>query len=204
MELKIKLDDLGIKRKKSKDVKISKDKVKNIEFRNGIKLNSSYKKFIEEYDLGDVTKDIEFISNEPTPLTTTEGKDGLFGFIDEEDIEEYIETYEGRIPPNLIPIGDGYGGDLICIGLDDDKIYYWHHEGEYLDYLPQDKNQDVSMGYWGNVYEVSDTLEDFLNSMEAVPEDDTEYDGVVSTWYSDDVLESIERFKRDKGYYDET
>jgi hypothetical protein len=43
-----------------------------------------------------------------------------------------IETYLGRIPKELLPIGDDPYGNLHCLGIRSDeagKIYFWDHEG---------------------------------------------------------------------------
>lgn len=57
----------------------------------------------------------------------------LFGSDREQDsLQENIETYVGRIPKNLIPIGDDPYGNLHCVGVggkENGKIYFWNHEG---------------------------------------------------------------------------
>ncbi|OJV94841.1 MAG: hypothetical protein BGO39_34035 [Chloroflexi bacterium 54-19] len=43
-----------------------------------------------------------------------------------------FETYRGRMPSNIIPIGTDPGGNQVCLsigGSDYGAIYFWDHEG---------------------------------------------------------------------------
>jgi hypothetical protein len=89
----------------------------------------------------------------------------LFGLFDENemyDLREEFETYLGRIPANLVPIGEDPGGNLICLatsGVDRGMIYYWDHEQE-----------SEEAGY-ENVYLVSTGFTAFLDGLENFPDD---------------------------------
>lgn len=54
----------------------------------------------------------------------------LLGISDNEyrDIFSVFNTFEGRMPDELFPIGKIDGGDLLCINKTNDSIYYWFHE----------------------------------------------------------------------------
>lgn len=74
---------------------------------------------------------LDFKRVDNSPLTMNDGTayfDGFDGFLDLNGVIEATEDYAGRIPNSLIPIGDGLGGDLICIGVGENvfgKIYFW-------------------------------------------------------------------------------
>lgn len=54
----------------------------------------------------------------------------FFGFSEKEyeDLFQNYETYLGRMPENLFPIGSIDGGDILCMDKDTGEIYYWFHE----------------------------------------------------------------------------
>lgn len=65
-----------------------------------------------------------------------------------------------RIPDNFLPIGDDFGGNIICISIRGNnfgKIYFWDHEedtyeGEYPSYE--------------NVHLVADSFDGFVNLLQ--------------------------------------
>jgi len=53
-----------------------------------------------------------------------------------DNLEKFIEDYDGRIDENIIPIAHDPGANLICISCrpsDYGIIYFWNHEKEGLE-----------------------------------------------------------------------
>jgi hypothetical protein len=78
------------------------------------------------------------------------------------NVEYFVSTFEGRIPPEMFPIGRDPGGNLILMGAegaDAGKIFFWHHEGEAEDGEPPTRE---------NVVAVADGLGEFLKSLTPV------------------------------------
>ncbi len=51
---------------------------------------------------------------------------------------DYVERFDGRIPPGMLPIARDPGGNLVLVGVSGDsagKIFFWVHEleGEFGD-----------------------------------------------------------------------
>jgi hypothetical protein len=73
-----------------------------------------------------------------------------------DDFQEYYEIYKNRIPRGSIAIAHDPGGNLICLSLKDETVYFWDHneeveEGEIPDYR--------------NVYKITDNFSHFLFSL---------------------------------------
>ncbi len=52
-----------------------------------------------------------------------------------EDIATLHADYKGRIPADLLPVGEDPGGNIICLGLVGErngKVYFWDHHGEMV------------------------------------------------------------------------
>lgn len=62
--------------------------------------------------------------------------DGFFGFGDATtSLVEMLATYAGRMPSNLLPIGDSPGGNIYCLSVRGDdvgSVYCWDHERRAL------------------------------------------------------------------------
>ena len=90
----------------------------------------------------------------------------LFGHApgDAYDLLRNHEAYEGRIPAELLAVGNDPGGNLICLAVRGGKrgaVYFWDHEGE---------GPPGEAGY-SNVYPVAESFGEFIESLEA---EDTE------------------------------
>ena len=76
---------------------------------------------------------------------------------------------QGRIPEELIPIGDNMFGDQVCLavlGEHRGKVFFWDHDDERdeADYW-QEHGQGKTVPrefLYGNVYLVADSFMDFL------------------------------------------
>jgi hypothetical protein len=74
------------------------------------------------------------------------------------DLRREAAVYEGRIPPDTIPIADDPGGNLFLLSLAEDSkgaVYFWDHEEE-----PEDEATDWSD--FENVYPIADSFDEFL------------------------------------------
>ena len=140
---------------------MSPDDISLFEDKAGIKLPSSYRKYIEEYNVFSVEpygyffKPINEINADESPT----GELGLFfGFSEKHarTLEWAIENYwkTQRIKREYLPIAHGGGGKVICVGVTHNtngKIYCWNNERELdTDYLP---------------IEIADNIEFFLGSL---------------------------------------
>lgn len=70
-----------------------------------------------------------------------------------------------RMPPELLPIGDAIGGNVICLGIagpNRGKIFFWEHEEEV--------DEGEVAGYQ-NVYDVAESFDAFLNSLQEFDEE---------------------------------
>ena len=70
---------------------------------------------------------------EPAPFGQEVTLNVFFGFSTDGkySIANEIETYQGRMPPGLLPIADDPGGNIICLavgGSDAGAVYLWDHE----------------------------------------------------------------------------
>lgn len=77
-----------------------------------------------------------------------------------------MKIYEGRLPEDLLPIANDEGGNLICIGLEGerlDQIFFWDHEEE------ADPRQGQVPSY-NNICFVADWFWEFFNSLHELDE----------------------------------
>lgn len=97
------------------------------------------------------------------------------------DILKSVNSLQGNLPNNLLPIGEGEGGDFIVINLSKDKygkIYYWDHDTD-------------------NLYLISNNMEDFLNKLHILQEDNMiPSDDVEITKITDDFLNMLKNRKQ--------
>jgi cell wall assembly regulator SMI1 len=69
-----------------------------------------------------------------------------------------IQRHLGRMPAEIVPIGNDPGGEMICIGVRGDStgaIFMWDRTGEVED----------GATYWGNIYRLSASLDEFFASL---------------------------------------
>ena len=94
-------------------------------------------------------------------------------------------TYLDRVPYSVVPIAEAPGGNQICLGVEspvEGKIFFWDHEDE-REIMGEHKND------FENMYLIANTFEDFIGSLmidNSAPDSDDD-DGIVSTWFSDDL-----------------
>ncbi len=100
-------------------------------------LPPTYKEFLLEYGGSFIKEDIMYQPIEKSPITPEDGFDSINFFYgitnDSFSIEKAIQNNRDILGNVVLPIADADGGDLICLGLEEeyrDKIYYWYHEDE--------------------------------------------------------------------------
>ncbi|WP_052416516.1 SMI1/KNR4 family protein [Paenibacillus sp. FSL R5-0912] len=153
-----------------------------------------YKEFLLSFDEVFFDNMIVFKPVEASPLTKSDGQQYFDGFYGLDGLSEQIESYEERIPHNLIPIGECPGGNLICLGVKDatiGKIYFWNHENEFTAKLILGKDSGINDidNYWDNMYCAANGFIEFLINMN-ISQDTIESGdiGDVEIWLDDDLL----------------
>jgi hypothetical protein len=133
--------------------KLTLNDIEEFERRNNVILPNKYKRFMLENNGGKPEPHIFKISDE-------QGESGVTSFYTIDDgprydqLERYIDIYIDRLPRGFIPIGDDPGGNLICLGINEefhDRVYFWDHEEE---------NGDMS-----NMYFLANNIFDFINDL---------------------------------------
>ncbi|WP_238322775.1 SMI1/KNR4 family protein [Gorillibacterium massiliense] len=138
---------------------LSVEIIEQFELKHSISLPEQYRSFLLEFNGGRPIPKLFKISDEQGPdiLRMFFGIGEMYN-----NLAENIHIYEDRLPIGLMPIGNDPGGNVICIGTDEEyygKIYFWDHEEESEDL------DDIS-----NVYLLADSFDDFLSEMYTTPE----------------------------------
>jgi cell wall assembly regulator SMI1 len=84
--------------------------------------------------------------------------DGTYNLIDQ------AAMFQDRVPPELLPIGEDPGGNLICLtisGSNRNHVYFWTHEDEV------DEGEIPS---YDNIYFVADSFTELLEGLTEAPE----------------------------------
>lgn len=114
------------------------DDVAGLEKRVGHSLPADYRQFLIDCNGGYLGGSLWFQGNNPDGEEVGAGIHHIAGFREEShfSITDALDTYEGRIPDDLLYIHDDPGGNAICIGLTGErkgKIYFWDHEEDDWD-----------------------------------------------------------------------
>ncbi len=83
-----------------------------------------------------------------------------------DDLASEYDDYQGRIPVDLLPIGEDAVGNIICLGLTGEKrgkVYFWDHEREEME--PDDAPPNWQPGY-SNISFVADSFDEFFFSLQ--------------------------------------
>ncbi|WP_010094772.1 SMI1/KNR4 family protein [Ornithinibacillus scapharcae] len=133
---------------------LSLEQIEIFESKNNIKLTKKYINFLLKWNGGKVIPNLFMISNEqgPSVLNVFYGIGDMY-----DNLTDFIEIMDERLPVGFIPIGDDPSGNVICLGTKEpyyDKIYFWDHELE-----PEDPN-DMS-----NMYFLANSIDEFLDNL---------------------------------------
>lgn len=136
------------------------ERVEKFEAALGTRLPEQYRSFLQEFNGGRPVPKMFTISEEQGPdiIRMFFGIGNEYG-----NLEENYKVYEDRVPIGFVPIASDPGGNIICIGTDEEftgKIYFWDHEEE------PDDPEDMT-----NVYLLADSFNEFLEQLYASPED---------------------------------
>jgi hypothetical protein len=140
------------------DGPVDEDAIAAAEKRMGRAIPPDYRDFLLEHNGGHPDPARFDIPGEEQPRTS---RVSFFFGVDVQkplNVEYFVSTFEGRIPPELFPIGRDPGGNLMLMD-EDGKIFFWHHEGEAEDGEPPTRD---------NVSPVADSLDDLLRSLTPV------------------------------------
>ncbi|MFB1052218.1 SMI1/KNR4 family protein [Paraliobacillus sp. JSM ZJ581] len=109
---------------------LSLEQIKIFENENNIKLTEQYINFLLKWNGGKVIPNLFIISEDqgPSVLNVFYGIGDMY-----DNLTDFIEIMDERLPVGFIPIGDDPSGNVICLGTKEpyyDKIYFWDHEQE--------------------------------------------------------------------------
>lgn len=142
-----------------------------------VELPNDYREFLATYGASMFTEYVDFqpVQDLPHPISST-GKGHISSFygaaVDPyQPLIKAINTFRGRMPDTMIPIGDD-SGNKICLavrGKKRGKLYYWDRsneppdEEEYLEDYGEPRPVDVM---YQNVYQIAESFEDFVLRLE--------------------------------------
>jgi hypothetical protein len=89
-------------------------------------------------------------------------------FFDFDELVDALESYADAIPIGMIPVGDDGGGNLYCLGIQGGnrgKVFFHDHNIGWHSDADESDNNDVSRIRDHTAYELSSSLEDFVESM---------------------------------------
>lgn len=132
----------------------SLDAINELELIIGASLPRDYKEFMLKYD-GGVPEPAAFDIQEESNSSVVKAIFGLETPLVNSSVKYNIDLYKNRIPNDFMPIGSDAFGNRIVLGVRDKwagKIFFWDHERE----------SDEVGGYYGNIFLISNSFEDFL------------------------------------------
>jgi SMI1 / KNR4 family. len=151
------------------------DSIEMIEDMLGFKLPEDYRFYLKYYG-NDYFKDDYFYTPSYPVFSSTKLEkymaDPLFGLYDgHNNLERAINRFKGveYFPEELFPIGDGQGGNLVCMNKTDSKIYLWFHD------------EDVD----NCVFLVDDSFEQFIMNFSYYEEEQSDIENVKMTLSAD-------------------
>jgi hypothetical protein len=142
----------------------TKAETEDLERRLGGSLPPTYADLVDEYGGTAFEKRVKFPITAPCSWGARGSVNVFFGFLDEEDVYDLrwnLNTYEGRVPRELLPIANDPGGNLVLLGIrgeNEGRLFFWDHENE------QQPGPDGNVGY-GNICLVASDLDAFMNSL---------------------------------------
>lgn len=157
-------------------VPVEDDELRSLEKALKVELPHDYREFLMTYGAAMFAEYVDFqpVRNLPMPISDT-GKGHVSSFYGAardpyQPLEKAIETFRGRMPDTLIPIGDD-SGNKICLGIkgkEQGKVYYWDHHNEWdeQDYLEEHGTPMPPDLKFQNVYLIADSFEDFVRRLE--------------------------------------
>lgn len=143
--------------------------IEEYEAKLGVEFPDDYKEFLLKYSGQAPDRGPRFPYLDEYPG----GDEGIlsvfFGIMPDSgyDLLEATDTYEGRVPEDLLPIAEDPGGNVILLGVggeDRGKVYFFDHEEERP--VPEGEEIDRS-----NLYLIANSFGDFIESLKPAPEE---------------------------------
>lgn len=133
--------------------KVSEEDIQKFESINGFVLPQVYRSFLMNTNGGETEPNLFFISENQGSSVL----DSFFGLGDIYDnLQDFIDIYDERLPDGFIPIGSDPNGNAICVSINEDSsdnIYFWDHEEEI-----ENPNE------MSNVFFLANDIEKFINN----------------------------------------
>lgn len=156
--------------------KLEVSQIEEWELRNNIEIPLVYREYLLEYNAG-------YFIPEPNVFDVPKmGRFALANFLGLSDdiygLAYALKVYRNRFPDKYFPIANDVVGNLILMGQSEKnhgQIFFWYHEME------QDTGKKP---YEKNIFKVSKTLKDFVNSL-YTPEEES-YGKLVDIFDGDD------------------
>ncbi|MBC2256677.1 SMI1/KNR4 family protein [Listeria booriae] len=134
--------------------KASEEVIQSFELENNLKLPVVYREFLKENNGGETEPSLFRISESEgvSVLNSLYGLGDMY-----ENLQDFLEIYDERLPNGFIPIGNDPGGNVICVatkGKQADQVYFWDHEAE------TEEPNDMA-----NVYFLANDISEFLSNL---------------------------------------
>ncbi len=162
---------------------LTEEAVCSIERKLGTSLPEDYRTFLKTYGAcrfrgeSDRNTWVYFEPLQPLLKRRRPHFDAFYGSArdDSYGLESGISLLVGRVPEELIPIGDNGDGSLLCLGIKGEfrgRVYFWSREEEPLEedeYLEEFGTPRPASEMWTNVTLVASDFRDFLGRLYILP-----------------------------------
>jgi hypothetical protein len=139
---------------------VTEDDLRGLEREIGYPLPSDYRTFLMKYGLAAGRGDIRFMSQD-NPDEVETSVDVFYGLKtgDTYDLRKVRQTFSDRLPPHILPVVSGSGGEfcLSLTGEDTGRVYWWFQE------IGRVQSPD-------DLEPIADSFTDFVNSLVCVEE----------------------------------
>jgi hypothetical protein len=144
----------------SQDVTVTRKDISSFEEKLKISLPISYKNYLLRCNGGNPDDGTYSMSENIDGDEEFSGIDWFYSISNDytTSLEKNINTFYGRVPYDMIPIGEDGGGNQICLGISGErygKVYFWDHDWE----------SDEDEPWYENVYLIANSFEDFINKL---------------------------------------
>lgn len=132
-------------------------------------LPNDYELFLFKYGGSMVDCDCYF----PVKESNAEYREVIDLFYGADELKKAFETYQGRMPSSVVPIGGISGGDQLCLGIKApffNKVFYWYHENELLakQMIGLRSENEEADSYWENIVLLAESFEEFIGSFKRI------------------------------------
>jgi hypothetical protein len=133
---------------------LSLEQIEQFEVDNDVEFTKLYKEFLLKWNGGKVRPNLFNVSDEQgsSVLNVFYGIGDMY-----DNLTDFLEIMDERLPSGFIPIGDDPAGNTICLGTKNpyyENIYFWDHERE------TENPEDMS-----NMYYLAKDINEFLQNL---------------------------------------